>query len=122
MSKSYKKSDLYLQQMIEACEKIRSYIKNTSEKEFTTQKESYDAICMQLSHLGEQVNNLLESPDRVIQHFPDDIPWAGLKGLRNQINHNYIAINPSRTWKFASEELEDIEITLKKILKKRFGK
>lgn len=108
--------------MIEACGKIREYIKNTSKEEFATRKESYDAVCMQFSHLGEQVNHLQDSPDRVIQHFPDDVDWSGLKGLRNQIDHNYVSIEPQKIWEFANQEIKKIETTLKSILKKRFGK
>ena len=122
MSKRYKSSELYIQRMLDTCKKIQEYIKNTSQKEFMTQKESYDAICMQFSHLGEQIKHLQESPERVIQHFPDDIDWPGLKGLRNQIDHNYISIDPQKIWKFANEEIQGLEVALKKILKKRFGK
>jgi uncharacterized protein with HEPN domain len=122
MSKSYKSSELYIQRMIDACGKIQEYINNTNQKEFITQKETYDAVCMQLSHLGEQVKYLQDSPERVIQHFPDDIDWPGLKGLRNQIGHNYISIEPQKIWEFATEEIQGIEIALKLILKKRFGK
>jgi len=122
MSKKYKSSEFYLQRMIEACAKIQEYIKRTDKTEFAAQKEFYDAVCMQFSHLGEQVSNLQESPERIIQHFPDDVDWASLKGLRNQIDHNYIAIDPVKIWDFANQEVADLESSLKRILKKRFGK
>lgn len=122
MSKGQKSSELYLQRMIEACEKIQEYIKRTNKDDFMMQTEFYDAVCMQFSHLGEQVNSLQESRERIIQHFPDDIDWPGLKGLRNQIDHNYIAIDPEQIWNFANQEVADLEISLKRILKKRFGK
>lgn len=122
MSKTYKGSELYLQRMIEACEKIQEYIKRTNKADFLTQKEFYDAVCMQFSHLGEQVNNLQSSSERIIQHFPDDIDWPSLKGLRNQIDHNYVSIEPEMIWVFANQEIPDLENSLRRILKRRFGK
>jgi uncharacterized protein with HEPN domain len=119
--KSHKGSSLYIQKMIEACEKIREYAGNTNESNFASQKESYDAICMQFSQLGEQVNHLEKSSDRIIQHFPDEVPWSALKAIRNRIGHNYTSVDAGIIWKFATENIEPIEQSLKRILKKRYG-
>ena len=107
--------------MIGACVKIQEYVADTTEEEFLKQRESFDAICMQPSHLGEQVDKLKESADRVIQHYPDDIDWAGLNGLRNRIDHDYTGVDADMIWSFVSDEVEDIEKELRRILKKRFG-
>lgn len=121
MSKKYRSSDLYLKEMIGACIKIQEYVANTTEEEFLKQRESFDAICMQFAHLGEQVDKLKESDDRVIQHYPDDVDWAGLNGLRNRIDHNYTGVDADMIWSFAMNEMEGIEGELRRILKKRFG-
>lgn len=122
MSRDRKGSALFLLRMIEACEKIRAYVKNTSEPEFLKKTESYDAICMQFSHMGEQVQGLLASSEGIVRHFPDDVDWPALRGLRNQIDHNYAAVEPARIWAFAVDEIEEIESSLRRILKKRFGR
>ena len=122
MSKTFKSSELYLQLMIDACVKIKEYIQQTNKAEFLTQKEFYDAVCMQFSHMGEQVNHLQDSSERIIQHFPDDVDWSSLKGLRNQIDHNYVSIDAEKIWDFANKETEELERALRRILKKRFGK
>ena len=121
MSKKYRDSSPYLIEMIRACIKIQEYVENTNEQEFLKQRESFDAICMQLSHLGEQVSNLEKSPDRVIQHYPDEINWHALIGLRNRIDHAYMSVDAKMIWEFANEQMEDTESALKRILKKRFG-
>lgn len=121
MSKKYKNSVPYLYEMIRACRKIQEYVENTSEQEFLKQRESFDAICMQFSHLGEQVSNLERSPDRVIHHYPEEVDWHALNGLRNRIDHAYITVDAKMIWQFASDEIEEMERELKRILKKRFG-
>jgi uncharacterized protein with HEPN domain len=54
-SKEYKDSSLYLQEMRGACQKITEYVQRTSEEDFLKRLESYGAICMQFSHLGERL-------------------------------------------------------------------
>lgn len=120
MSK-HKDSSIYIKEMIRACIKIQEYVENTNEEEFSKQRESFDAVYMQCSHLGEQVANLEKSKDRIIQHFPDEVNWHGLKGLRNKIDHAYASIDAKIIWDFVSSAIGDIEDELKRILKKRFG-
>lgn len=121
MSRKHQDSILYLQAMVAACIKIQKYIQNTTEVDFLSQSESFDAICMQLSHLGEQVAKLESSSDRIIQHFPDELDWAALKALRNRIGHAYMTVDAEMIWSFATQNIDDLESSLRRILKKRFG-
>lgn len=123
MSKAnkYKDSSLYLREMLTACQKIKEYLARTDEKEFLRKKESYDAICMQFSHMGEQVSLLEKHLDKIISHFPDDVDWPAIKALRNRIDHAYATIDASMIWQFAVEEVENIESSILRILKKRYG-
>lgn len=121
MSKTYKSGDKPLRDMIDALEKIRSYLSKTTEADFLKQEEAFDAVCMQLLQLGEQVKRLEESPDRVIQNFADEVDWPALRGLRNRISHSYVSVDAKQVWQFATLELDDIEHSLKRILKKRYG-
>lgn len=120
-SKANKSAIIYLQRMVLACETIRTYVANTSEKEFLKLNESYDAICMQFIQLGEQVSHLEESTENIIQHFPDEIAWSALKAIRNRIGHNYTAVDAKMIWMFASDKILETEQNLNRILKKRFG-
>lgn len=120
-SKEYKDSSSYLQEMQKACKKITEYIKATNEKEFLKQRESYDAICMQFSHMGEQVSLLEKHTDKIISHFPDEVDWPAIKALRNRIDHAYAKIDATMVWKFALEDVLTIESAVTRILKKRYG-
>jgi uncharacterized protein with HEPN domain len=92
-SKEYKDSSLYLREMQGACQKIVDYVQRTSEEEFLKRLEAYDAICMQFSHLGEQVSLLEKHTDKIISHFPDEVDWPAIKALRNRIDHTYATID-----------------------------
>lgn len=121
MSKGYKDSSVYLLEMRGACKKIAEYVKRTTEEEFLKKQESYDAICMQFSHMGEQVSLLEKHNDRIISHFPDDVDWPAIKALRNRIDHVYATVDPVKIWKFANEEVAGIEAAVTRILLKRYG-
>lgn len=121
MSKSYKSSEICLHEMFKACRKIKEYVAATTREEFINQRESYDAICMQFSHMGEQVSLLEKHTDKIIPHFPDEVDWSGVKGLRNRIDHAYASIDVDLIWKFANEDVQGIEDGVRRILKKRFG-
>lgn len=121
MSKKYKNSQPYLLEMYGACRKIKEYLSATTKEEFMRKRESHDAICMQLSHLGEQVARLDEQADRIIAHFPDEVDWPGLKGLRNRIGHAYAVLDADLIWRFVNEDLTGVEEGVRRILQKRFG-
>lgn len=122
MSKSYKGGADILDRMVEAIEKIEQYIKNTDEADFITQQEFFDAICMQFALLGELTNNLDDSADNIIRNFPDEVNWSALIGLRNRISHNYVSVDPTLIWQFATTEVSDIKESLIRLLKKRYGR
>jgi len=119
--KEYKDSSNYLREMQGACQKIAEYLQRTNVEEFRKRLESYDAICMQFSHLGEQVSLLEKHSDKIISHFPDEVDWPAIKALRNRIDHAYATIDVAMIWKFAKEDLAEVEGAVARILKKRYG-
>ena len=120
-SRSFESGAAALRRMIVACVTLRLYAQRTNEVEFFKRAEVYDAICMQISQLGEQVSQLEGSPERIPQHFPHEVEWSELKGLRNRIGHNYASIDAKKIWEFVTDDVEATEQSLKRILKKRFG-
>ena len=104
-----------------ACKKITEYLQRTNQEEFLKCLESYDAICMQFSHLGEQVGLLEKHSDKIISHFPDEVDWPAIKALRNRIDHAYATIDASMIWEFATKDLNQIQEAVTRILNKRYG-
>lgn len=120
-SKEHKDSSFFLKEMRDACLKINEYLKRTTQQEFNKQLESYDAICMQFSHMGEQVSLLEKHSDKILSHFPDEVDWPAIKALRNRIDHTYATLDSDLIWKFANEDVTSIEQAVTRLLKKRYG-
>lgn len=119
--KAHKDSSLFLSEMLVACKKILEYVNRTTEGEFLKKLESYDAICMQLAHMGEQVKLLEKHTDRILSHFPDEVDWPAIKALRNRIDHAYATVDSAMIWEFALNEVPETASAVKRILKKRYG-
>ncbi len=119
--KNYKTAQVYLERIIEHIAKIKKYKKGLSFKKFKGQNQEYDAICMQLSQVGENVSKIETSADRIIEHFPNAVNWKSLKGLRNRIDHDYTWLESEKIWAMLENDIENLESGVKNILIKRYG-
>jgi uncharacterized protein with HEPN domain len=119
--KNYKTSQIYLERIINHIIKIKNYKKGLTLRKFKEQNQDYDAICMQLSQIGESVAKLEDSVDRIIEHFPDTINWKSLKGLRNRIDHDYTWLEADKIWSMLENDIGSLETGIKTILSKRYG-
>ena len=120
-AKRYKTAQIYLERMLEHVHKIKKYKKGLTFEVFNQQDKEYDAICMQLSQVGENVAKIERSEDRIIENFPNAINWKALKGLRNRIDQNYTWIEPDKIWAMLEDNLGQLENGTREILKKRYG-
>ena len=57
---------MYLERMLEHIEKIYKYKDDVCLDIFMKQEKDYDAICMQLSQIGENVAKIERASDRII--------------------------------------------------------
>ena len=120
--KKFKSSQIYLERMLAHIEKIKSYVSSTTLNEFKKGGIHFDAICMQLSQLGENVASLEKAKERITETFSQTVNWKALKGLRNRIDHDYPWLESEKIWEIASSSLDELEEGIKEILKKRYGK
>lgn len=121
--KNYKTAQVYLERIIGHVEKINRYIKGLSFKQFSKQDQEYDAICMQLSQIGENVSKIEKSADRIIESFPNAINWKSMKGLKNRIDHDYTSrgLESEKIWAMLENDIDDLALGAKNILKNRYG-
>lgn len=118
---NYKSAQVYLERIVEHVEKLEVYKARVDYDEFKRQEEAYDAICMQLSQIGECVSKIEKSADRIIESFPHSINWKALKGLRNRIDHDYTWLEVDKIWKMLEENILELREGVKEILNKRYG-
>jgi uncharacterized protein with HEPN domain len=107
--------------MLDHIEKIELYRSNLSYEKFKLEEQDFDAICMQLSQIGENVSKIESSDDRVVENFPKTINWKALKGLRNRIDHDYTWLEVDTIWDMLEDNMVDLKAGVKEILSKRFG-
>ena len=119
--KKYKSSQIYLERMLEHIEKIEVYMTDLKFDKFNEQGLEYDAICMQLSQLGENVSKIEKCEDRIIDKYPMAVNWRSLKGLRNRIDHDYTWLETEIVWKMLDENIDELREGIVNILNKRYG-
>lgn len=107
--------------MLEHITKIEAYRINLGFDKFNDQGIEYDAICMQLSQLGENVSKIEKCEDRIIDKFPTAVNWKSLKGLRNRIDHDYTWLETEIVWKMLEENIVELREGIVNILNKRYG-
>jgi uncharacterized protein with HEPN domain len=76
---------VYLDDIIESCERIAKYIKDTDLAAFEKDVEQQDAVLRRLEIIGEATSRLPE--DFKEQHT--EIAWRKATGMRNILIHMY---------------------------------
>lgn len=109
MPRDYK---LYLEDIVESIEKIKSYIIGMDLETFSDDQKTIDAVVRNLQIIGEATRKL---PDKV-REKDQDIEWGRIIALRNIIIHDYPAINLRIIWSIANINLPILAERIKKII------
>jgi uncharacterized protein with HEPN domain len=83
--------------MLGYARQVQDFIRDTSEDAFYANTEKKYAVCLALLQIGELVTLL---PDDLRAANPD-VPWKGIRGLRNIIAHDYGSIDDRLLWRTA---------------------
>lgn len=102
-------SSPHLVRIVQHCMRLSRYKADTSKAEFLEKDINFDAILKQIDLLGEEVSKLFnDDPDNIMKNFPN-LPWAGMRAIRNRSTHNYFTINPQQIWEYITDDLPNIE-------------
>lgn len=110
MSKRDKK--LYIQDILESYDAIKSYIQGISYDEFMNDRKTYSATIREYIIIGEAVSNLI---DLLEEKFPD-YPWRMVKDFRNFIVHEYFGVDSQIVWDLTTQELDELVNNIKKLM------
>jgi uncharacterized protein with HEPN domain len=91
---------LRLLDVIEACERLQTYIQGIHLADFQNDLKTQDAIIRMFEIIGEAVKSL---PDGWKESEPE-IPWRQIAGFRDVLAHAYFAVDPSVVWVAATEK------------------
>jgi len=104
---------LYLEDILEAVEKIQRYIKGLTYDTFVKNDMAVDAVIRNLEIIGEASKNL---PEDVKDKYPD-IPWKRMIGLRNIAVHEYLGVDLSIIWEVITKNLPETRSKIVEVLK-----
>lgn len=85
---------IVLERILVHCADIASDTEGYSRQDFEADGKTKRAAYMSLHQIGELVGRLPEAFR--IRH--PDIPWRGIRQMRNIISHEYIRIDPDVVW------------------------
>ena len=112
MSRIY---SLYLADIVECCERLRTYVEGMTFDEFILDNRTVDAVVRNLEIIGEAVKNLPED----IRELRPEIEWKKVSRFRDVIVHHYFKIDYDRVWSITQTKIEEIEAAAKYMLAER---
>ena len=102
----------YLNDILEAMERIGEYIAGLTREGFMLDRKTQDAVIRNLEIIGEATKNL--SPKLCLRYC--EVPWSGLAGVRDKMIHYYFGLNYDVVWTIASQEIPSLLPALRDIL------
>ncbi|WP_288757289.1 HepT-like ribonuclease domain-containing protein [uncultured Brevundimonas sp.] len=98
-------------EMLDATDRVRTYVALDGRNGFLRQGLVYDAVCMNLLRIGECARFL---SDDLKNRLPT-IPWPDIISLRNRVAHGYETLKPDVLWLIASESLPELDASLRSL-------
>jgi uncharacterized protein with HEPN domain len=103
--------NLFLFDILNSINKIKTYVKDISFKDFKNNELIIDAVTRNFEIIGEAVSNIpLE-----IKNTYSYIPWRDIKDMRNSIIHNYWKVDLNIEWDIIKTKLDILEKQIKEI-------
>jgi uncharacterized protein with HEPN domain len=115
MKKENRSFTEYLEDMIDAINKILKYLETVDGMNgFLNNEMVIDAVIRNYEIIGEAANKI---PFNIKTKYPE-VPWKQMYGLRNFAAHEYHTIDPEILWEIANDHLIENRIMLQNILAK----
>ena len=109
MSRNY---NLYLQDIVEAADRIASYVEGVTRSAFKADQMRIDAVIRNLQIIGEAVKNI---PGSIWEKYPN-VPWQEIAAFRNRVTHVYFNVDLNITWDVVQFELPTLRTQIQQIL------
>jgi len=105
--------ELYIDDIIEAINKIERYTKDMDFSKFSENELVLDAVIRNLEIIGEASTHI---PEKIREKY-SNLPWKRIIGLRNIAIHGYFKIDLSLIWAIITKNIPLTKDTILKIQK-----
>jgi uncharacterized protein with HEPN domain len=110
MPRDYK---VYLEDMLQAVEKILRYCSGLSFETFSADDKTLDAVVRNLEILGEAAKQV---PDSIRKDYPA-VDWMKISGLRDILIHQYFGIDVVIIWDIVQHKIPVLQRQIVQMLK-----
>ena len=104
----------YLDQMLTAANDARGFVNGMSKEDFLADKRTQQAVVMSLVIIGEAAARIMDKHNEFTAANPE-IPWRGMRGMRNRVTHGYFDVNLDVVWDTIQTALPDLVLRLERV-------
>jgi len=113
MPKKARDYTLFLEDVLNAIEKIERYTKNLTFEKLCKNDMAIDAIVRNLEIIGEASKNV---PEKIKCKYPF-VEWKEAIGFRNVLIHDYFGIDLEAVWDTIKNNLPSFKIHIAEVIK-----
>jgi uncharacterized protein with HEPN domain len=104
----------YIDQMLTAANDARRFIDEMSKEDFLADKRTQQAVVMSLVIIGEAAARIMDKHSQFVADN-SEIPWRGMRGMRNRVTHGYFDIDLNVVWATTQTALPDLLSQLERL-------
>ena len=101
---------LFLEDILEAIERIEEYTLGMDYESFANDKKTLDAVIRNLEVMGEAAKSVSET----VKDDNPEINWKGIAGMRDKLIHGYFGVDPMIVWETIQKRLPELKDQLNK--------
>jgi len=109
-----KDNSIYLEDIVNACEKILTYVDGASSEQFTKDDMLKDAVMRNIEIIGEAASKLTQE----FKENHPEFPVRDATTMRNKIIHEYDIVDFEIVWETVQSDIPKIKNLSENILKK----
>jgi len=104
---------LYLDDILEAINKIERYTEGLNLEQFMKDDKTIDAVIRNFMIIGEAAKRI---PSNIRKKY-QNIPWKEMAGMRDKLAHEYFGIKFDIVWETIRKRLPQVQPLIEEVLR-----